>query len=249
LKIVLSPILNPVVFWGKVSSKSSLKYILWIFGPVMFVPFLSWRALLCIVPTCLMYLVSQSELRLQPIYHHGIEPAFIALVSFPSALVYLVSYLKNRDLKWNWSEYLPVVWLAMVFFCFGRSELFFLRRFEDSNHTRWIRRQLLPCVQPEVSMSASGALVPHLIQRKWIHHLPHLETPVNWVGQEKVSCVVFDSEVNNWPFASEEWASFFSDLEKKDYHLAYSCEGTKIYQWNRAKDDCLQCLPSCIPVE
>lgn len=254
IEVVLSPILNPVAFWGKLFERSSFKFIFWILGPMMFLPLLNWRAWILLIPTSLMFIISRGDLRIQPIYHHGIEPAFTALVSFPGAILLVNEYFRRRSRIVVWRRALPAVWLFFVLISFGRSEVFYLRQYESNPHTQWLHTKMIPCIAPNVSLTASGALVPHLIQRGWIHHLPNLDIPssVEFLAssgtvqnQTQVSCVVFDADVNNWPLGLESWAGFFTELDKRSYSQVYSCGNLKVFQWSHSQESCMTCSPVC----
>ena len=109
-----------------------------------------------------------------------------------------------------------------------------------TSHQNWLRSELLPKLS-EQTTAASGALVPHLANRPWIHHLPNYRMP----SGQLVDCVVKDDGVNNWPMTQGDYAKFESQMKDLGYEPKYRCESLVIYQNHAALGQCLPTPPAC----
>ncbi len=208
-----------------------LKFLFWTLAPLAFLPLLNWRCFTAAVPGYLMLFLSEGDHRLNPIYHYAIEPSVGLFWALPFALEKIKYY------KFNYKIWI-IFWALALF---GRSEMYRIRYNHPTEHHEWLSQVLIPCLTDDLSFSVSGALVPHLSGRYWIHHLPKLNRPEN----QWVDCVVFDPAVNNWPMGTHEYETLPIWLKQFHYEPVYSCGSVRVFINSDNKKSCFQCEPSC----
>lgn len=254
--LLLAPILKADRFWPHVLGPARLKFLFWCIAPLAFLPLLHPRAAIAALPGFLMLFMGQGDHRVSPIYHYGIEPAVGLFFALPVAMVgVFVTRSLNfpRPFKNSLRGLLPrhfavfflIFWAGITF---GRSELFRIRFFKTTDHHHWLHDEVLPCLKPRESVSVSGAMVPHLANRPWVHHLPMLNMN-QWLPNQnpsgQVTCIVKNPEVNNWPMGEAEEHQLKERMKKVGYALEYSCGSFEVYRQNAAQGSCMQCIPSC----
>jgi hypothetical protein len=176
-----------------------------------------------------MLFLSSGDLRMGLIFHYAIEPSIGLFWALPLAL-------KRINLK----KKSHLIWMTFwVLFSFGRSEFFRIRSNSPTEHQIALRTQILPCIHPTATLAASGALVPHLATRPWIHVLPNLDQPI------AVDCIVYDGSVNQWPMTEASWTRTSVNLHSDRFELLWQCGGTEIFQRAGSNTSCLVCQPKC----
>jgi hypothetical protein len=180
-----------------------------------------------------MLFLSGSSLRLSPQFHYGIEPAvglFWALASAPCSG--LARRLEPR---------LPLWLLFWALASLGRSEPYWIRAHAPSDHARWVRTTLIPCVDPAVALAAPDAMVPHLATRPWASHLPLRPPP-------GPACIITDSAgsgLSHWPMDDRSTQALPGELLGQGWNSVYRCGGTEIFAGPGAPVTCLICAPPC----
>lgn len=238
LDILLSPFLKPALFFSHILEESRLRFLFWTIAPLGFLPLLGWRALWLALPSYLILFLSEGNHRVSMQYHYAIEPSIGLLWAFVIGFTQAKKIPKFSSILWIW-----ILFWSLV--TFGRSDLFRIRYYQETAHHTWLKKELFPCLTDQ-PLSASGSLTPHLANRKWIHHLPQIE--VSELGQTnqnlpaKVSCVLYDSKVNNWPMATEQIQQLPRQMKQNGYHEIYRCGSTVLYS-QKASENCLQCTP------
>lgn len=236
--LFLAPLQNPGLFFSQIFGKARLTYLFWTLGPLGFLALWNPAPLLAAAPSYLMLFLVQGDHRVQIIWHYGVEPAVGIFWAMPLAM--------NRfGLPRISTEFRKMLWILFwALALFGRSDLYKIRRFSPSNHAEWLRRELIPCVDPKASLSTSVALTSHLASRKWVSIFPAIEMP----GGAKVQCVIYDPEIQNLDLPQGFILPFFQTLSQKGYQEIFRCgAGLKIYGQggNGSLNECLSCTPRC----
>ena len=231
---------SPVLFQQQVLGKTRLVFLFWTLTGLAFLPLLSPKHWIAALPGYLILFLSAGDHRVNLNYHYGIEPA----VGLIWAMIWGLKNLREqvRPIPFiNWTLHSWILVLFFVFLAHGRSESFRLRGEipADSQaraHMEWLRSELLPKINPTLSLSASGSLVPHLANRPWVHHLPHLEN---------ATCVLVDPAVNNWPLDTQSAQTLTTQLEALKFEEIYKCHDVHVYQKAAMGESCILEVPRC----
>ena len=190
-----------------------------------------------------MLFLSQGDHRVDLLYHYAIEPSIGLFWALPRSIVALEYLFKQRSgerFAWLTPASFILFWaLALM----SRSELFRIRYFSPTPHQRWLTEKFLPCMDPQASLVATDALVPHLSSRLWAHNPTRIETSLN----QPVECVVLDSTINNWPMNSDEMDRFQQSLSDHGFKAIYTCQNAQVFQADSTRShlNCLRCQPEC----
>lgn len=237
--ILLSPFTRPQIFWEHaLFEKMRLKFLFESLAPFAFFPLAAPLQFLAAVPGFLMLFLEGDSHRITTGYHYISEPGvgiFWALaavfIRFPNPSSRVIKFIPFS---------VAVYVLFFSFLMHGRSESFRIRFFTPTSYQNWLRASVLPHVDPSATISASGALVPHLATRFWAHHLPKTHRP----SGEALDCVIREESVNNWPLQQDEIAPLETEL-KKDFILEYRCRSFSVYRFQTRQDRCLPNPPIC----
>lgn len=234
--LLLSPVLKPGVFWPKVLGAKPRSFLFWMLAPLGFLPLLSWRAFIAAIPGFLMLFLSEEERRITIGFHYGIEPGVGLFWALPVALAIAGSRIGAGAFR---AISLPWWALFWALGAFGRSDLYKIRIFEPAAHARWVRDEALPCIAPELALSATDSLTPQLSARHWAHPLPSLEMP----GGARVSCVIDDPAIRDWLMNGEQRAALLASLPALGYRREYECGTFSV--WAAHGASCMVCRPDC----
>ncbi len=240
--LLLAPFLKPGLFWKQLLNGPRLKFLFWTLAPLGFLPLANLRAAVAALPGYLMLFSSAGDHRLNLMYHYAIEPAVGLFWALPGAIARLGQWSAppitggaggdvygpggapgagagagpgQRSRRYRRALGIWIVFFALG--AFGRSEAFRIRKNLPGAHELWLRNEFLPKVDPQQSMAASDALVPHLATRSWIHALDSLRTQDGgWA-----SCVIYDAAVSNWPLDAAQLGAVLSELPRDGYHEEY----------------------------
>lgn len=230
--ILLSPILKPEIFFPQIFGPARLKFLFWTLAGVGFLPLLNWRVFAAALPGYLMLFLSDGDHRVNLIYHYVIEPGVGLFWALPGAVLILQN--------WRLKQAGITLWILFwVLGASGRSEIQRLRSHWISERSRWLSQEVLPCIDPILSMAASDALVPHLSSRPWIHSLTSLSMP----SGKSVDCVIEDLALSNWPMDSTQLSSLEAKLPGLGYREVYECGSLQVFEQGKT---CLRCNPRCV---
>lgn len=170
-------------------------YLFWLFLPVLFMPFFSWRSLFLLLPGLPENLLTNYHFQFSGLYHYD-------SILIPGIFVGAVYGLRNfldRFPAANKYLFLALISTAGAAFLL-RSPLgifSFPIQYFQKNEQWEDYRQLVKLVPPELSVAANTNLVPHLAHRQFIYQ----------VGIERgfVDMVVIDG-ADLFPFQNREEA-------------------------------------------
>jgi uncharacterized membrane protein len=228
--IFLSPIAKPELFWSQILGAARLKFLFWTLAPLAFLPLFNGRVFLVSIPAYLMLFLSQGDLRVGLHFHYGIEPSVGLFWALPGALLALE---KKRVGRWL------MVWVAFwVLAASGRSEMYRIRNHLGTSHSRWLAREVIPRVDPAVSLAASDSLVPHLATRPWIRNLSNIRAQDGKI----VACILVDTGVDNGPLSPDELSGLEGFLRGLGYRQRWACRSVRVFERDVP---CLSSLPEC----
>ncbi len=167
LEIVSSAITHPLLLLQTVATLPKIEYSFWLLLPVLFLPLLSWRALILLIPGLAENLLTNYTPQFSSAYHYDallipglflatIYGAKIALLRFPDRekqlrllflTAMLVGFLTNSPLR-------PTAFPTDYF---------------HTSEKKVAYQNLVRLVPPEVSVSADTNLVPHMANREKIY--------------------------------------------------------------------------------
>jgi uncharacterized membrane protein len=246
--VILAPILQPSLFWSRIFGLQRLKFLFWTLAPLAFLPLLNPQAAVAALPGYLILFLSNGDHRVNLIYHYAAEPSVGLFWALPGAMLKASDFLLSSQMRFNVSSQIKLktktyasYWLLFwVFVSLGRSEIYRFRSFQQNSHTHWLRSELIPALT-DVSMSVSGAIVPHVSTRRWVHHLPKLQMP----DGKYVDCVIFDPLVNHWPLPWDQIPQWEARMPQLNYSKDYQCGQTLIYRLHSSSHSCLKWIPAC----
>src|SRR5438309_774105 len=226
--VMLAPFTQPAYFLSQLIDRERLNFLFWTLAPLGFLPLFAWRAALAALPPYLMLFLSEGDQRVRIVFHYGIEPGAALFWALPLGLAAFA-----QRFGWKHAGAWMLFWAVAAF---GASGLI-----HPSAYARRLAADVLPCLNQEVPMAASDALVPHLATRAWISYPEHLEQRP---GGEPVGCVVTDLSVGtNWPLGRTGVARVLEGLPERGYHEAWRCRTFSVYELGTS--GCLRCVPEC----
>jgi hypothetical protein len=252
--VVLSPILQPRVFFETVFVKSRFKFFFWMLAPLGFLPLLNPRTFVATIPPFAVLFLTNGSYRVNLEYHYSIEETIGIFWALPRGILYLEHYLGGRRPKVGFAL-APEFWV--MFFALtamGRSEFFRPRYFTPTAHHRWLLEKFIPAIDPTVTLSATDAMVPHLTQRYWARNLvsqvistysiTYPTARQNPLQGELVQCVIEDTSLVNWPMDRKMTDEFHRNLPLQGYSEVYACGA--VHVWSQAKNQ-TACLTRTVP--
>lgn len=239
LEQILSPLIKPQVFWPLMVGSARFKFLLGTLAPLGFLPLFGKNMIWAAIPGVLMPFLDPGSHRLSLQYHYGIEASIGWFLALPLGIITAEKISAFRPKFWL---PLAVILLALAFH--GRPELYRIRKFSPTEHHQWLTQEALPCVGNR-TISASGAIAPHLVREKWIHHLPVTAIPPQMGLGTQVQCIVWDTSVNNFPVMPSQNSQFEEDLRRKGYGEEYRCGEFRVLIQKSSNSPCMECYPQC----
>lgn len=230
--LLLAPFTQPAYFFSQVLDHERVNFLFWTLAPLGFLPLLSWRAAVAVVPPYLMLLLSEGDQRVRIVFHYGIEPACALFWALPFGLAAAAARF-----GWQRTGVWLLVWAAAAL---GPGEISRIRDYEPTEHQRWLAREAMPCIDSRAPLAASDVLVPHLATRDWVSYPYALQVAATG---EPVSCVVTDLSLSTWPLGKSELKKTLEELPEHGYRAALQCGSFSVYEREGAK--CLRCTPQC----
>lgn len=226
--LALAPFRFPKEFFLRLLGGSRLKFLFQSLLPLAFLPLFSPLAFVAALPGLAMLFLSAGEQRLSLGYHYAIEPSvgfFLALIA-----TLALPALAARESQKKWL--LILTWLLL--FTYGRSEIFHWRFYQIQPSQKQARDEILPRLNPALSVAATSSMVAHISTRRWVNQLPLLQLPTG----QLVDCVVWDRSLNNSPLTENEEAALEKKL-KQDYLSEFAGLSTQVFALKNGNQKCL----------
>ncbi len=238
--ILLYPLTNPMGFFEQVFTMNRLKFLIWLLAPLSFIPLINWRGALVSLPPLLMLFLQNWDNRFRPEFYYGIEPCLGLFYAFPLAVLSIEKFM----LKWKIKKAVLAGLIIIGTVVFGsHSEIYRFSLYQTLQHHSWLKKHLVPSVNPSSTLSTTAHLAPSFSTRYWIKNIPDLKTQSGYVD-----CIIHDSALNNWPIKKlKDQKKFISNLSNLGYSLIYSCDSVRIFKKENIADNaCLLYQPKCI---
>lgn len=238
--LALAPFRMPGEFFSHLLGESRLRFLLLTLAPLAFLPLGAPRVLVAAVPSWAALFLSQGDHRMNLNYYYALEPAVALFWAMGPAIA---RYEKKPFAKALPAAALLAFWALAAS---GRSDMMRFRENSMDDHKLWVRAELLPSVAKDVTLSASGALGPHLSERRWIHHLPQIQMKQGPLASEggPVDCVIEDRKLNNYPMNAEGRALLMTWLSEIGYEEEFGCGSVRVHR-RPGGPACLARVPSC----
>lgn len=168
-EILKNIVFNPMLLIKTVFTIPKTAYFLWLFIPVAFLPFLSWRIFIVLIPGLLENLLTTFPLQFSGLYQYD-------SVLIPGIFAGTVYGIKKL-LEWKPSTEKVVAWgligTAILGFAMRSpiNPVFFPMELFISNPKREAFRELVRIVPDNVSVAAHTNLIPHLAHREHAYML------------------------------------------------------------------------------
>jgi hypothetical protein len=185
------------------------------------------------LPPYLMLLLTEGDLRVSLGFHYGIEPGTALFWALPFGLAAFA-----RRFGWERAGIWMLVWGVSCFV--GTSEIVRMHSYERFPHAAWIASEVMPCLDPQAAIAASGSLVPQLSTRFWAAYPDQLRQQPSG---DPVRCVVTDLKLDNWPMGRQELMRVLEGLPAQGYREVWRCRDFSVYELETS--GCLRCLPKC----
>ncbi len=173
-EIVKNIVIHPSLLPGTVFSGAKLSYLFWLFLPVMFLPWFSWRSLILLLPGLPENLLTNYRFQFSGLYHYD-------AVLIPGIFLGMIYGLQMVLTKWpakeRWIRGGLMGAILASFLLRSPLGLFSLAgpvspiKYFTGNSQWQAYRQLVRLVPPGISVAANTNLVPHLTDRERIYQL------------------------------------------------------------------------------
>lgn len=188
-EIIKNLFTQPSLLWATVATAEKLKYVVWMFLPVAFLPFFSRAALLLIAPGLLENLLTRYGSQFSGLYQYD---AVLIPGIFLGAIygVYHLQKYPKRFLQRAIIGTLIISWL----FRSPLNPIAFPKEIFQSNPKWDTYRTLVQSIPANASVSAYTNLVPHLAQRKNIFMLGQETVPPDYLLIDATDAFGFKDE-------------------------------------------------------
>ncbi len=170
-EIVKNVSAHPNLLVETIFTKQKLFYFFLLFLPVAFLPFLSWRTLLFLIPGLAENLLTNYTFQFNSLYHY--DAILIPGIFFGA--VYGLKFIQDRwPAKINWAKWILLSCAIFSFLTRSRIGPFSFPLAYFQPNAQWdAYRKIVDLVPEGVSVAANTNLVPHLAHREFIYALGH----------------------------------------------------------------------------
>jgi len=158
---------NPLLLFKTIITGPKLAYIFWLFLPVAFLPFFSWRAWFLIIPGLFENLLTNYKFQFSGLYHYD---AILIPGIFLGAIYGLQTVLTRWPAREKMVKIIFVGGVALAFMLRSPINPFnFPIQYFKSTPQQEAYRQLVKLVPDGISVAANTHLVPHLTHREHVY--------------------------------------------------------------------------------
>jgi uncharacterized membrane protein len=171
-----------------------LAYLVRLYGPVAFLPWLAPSTLLLAAPFLAQNLLATAEAQVSIDYHYALELVPFVFYGAVAGAAALRGRLAGGEAPGRWDHRLAGLLLAASLLFHGRPEMLHLRQYRPTDHHARLVAALAR-IPPDAPVSAQNRLVPHLAHREFVYVFPDLG-PGTLV---RARYVVLDRALDRWP--------------------------------------------------
>ncbi len=168
---------NPGIFFSTIFTSVKGEYILRLFLPVLFLPFLSWRAFILLIPGLLENFLTNYEPQFSGLYQYDsllIPGIFIGVIF---GLDYLLKRFSEKVLIFVVCVFSIIAFVVCSPLSFSR----FPTHLFSSDQREETFREIVRSVPLDAAVVAQTNLVPHLAHRKYVSMLGLERFPVDMI--------------------------------------------------------------------
>lgn len=185
---------NPLLLFKTIITGPKLAYVFWLFLPMAFLPILSWRALILIVPGLLENLLTNYQFQFSGLYHYD---AILIPGIFLGTIYGLQTVLNRWPAKEKLVKAVLAGGIALAFVLRSPiSPLSFPIQYLKSTPQWEAYRQLVKLVPDGISVAANTHLVPHLTHREHVHAIGSETSLADMVIVDAADLFGFDTPEN-----------------------------------------------------
>jgi hypothetical protein len=160
--------------------------------------------------------------RLNLHYHYAIEPSVGLFFALPGAIAIALRPLTRFP-------HIRPGWLAFLVFAFAsatylRSEPFRIVTHVPSAQATYLRKEIAPRLDPDASVAATDAWIPHLIARRWTSNLHERRDDRG----EPVQCIWVDRAARSWPLDAAAVEKALQEISAEGYQVEYEYESLSV---------------------
>jgi len=211
LVMVTNAIKHPLLIPETVFTPQKARYVFWLLLPLLFLPLLSWRPVLLLIPGLAENLLTNYPFQFSSLYHYD-------AILIPGIFLAAIYGIKSALTRWpNKEKYLGVALLlaALIGFMF-RSPLnpwSFPVSYFKTTPRETAYRNMLRLVPPQVSVAAHTNFIPHLTDRREVYFAGF--------EQKRVDIVLLDAG-DPFGFGSEKaLANYVEDYQHSGEYNSY----------------------------
>ncbi len=166
-EIIITIFTQPLFTLSAIFTAQKMTYLFWLFAPVAFLPFLSWRSLILLIPGLAENLLANHAPQFSSLYHYD---ALLVSGIFIGAIYGIKTLMDRRpfaSLQW-----ILIGAMGITFLIRSPLTLFhFPVTLFQTNQEQVILNSIVDTLPPQASVSSFTRLVPHLANRKKIYLL------------------------------------------------------------------------------
>jgi len=218
---VMSPIMNPRVFWGEIFNYKTLNYLFMTLAPLLFLPIFEP---LTLIPLAIIYaqlILPEGSGTINYKKHYAAE--FLPFLFYGYILV-LAKIEKARGLGEKRVKAMAMCLLVLAALFYEKPDIQYLLKFAKpvSSDVKTIKEAIRLYVPPDASVAANACIAAHMLNRRHIYPVErHRDFPVDYV-------VVHESLCPPYPLKNDE--VFLKELESMKYELVFRSGSLSIYR-------------------
>lgn len=219
-EVALAVFTHPGVVLEELFHPLSLRAVFNTFGAVLFLPLFDPASCLLTVAPLFVNLVSENTMQKSlSIYYSAPVIPFLFI-----SMVYGLHRVHTKWLKGD-PRRLVQVCVALLVVSIANSALWNYLSPPKLKITRHheLAQEMARSIPPEVSVSAQGSLIPHIVRRKAIYMFP--------VHRNQAEYVALDTKGNFFPLSEQEYEIELSHLKLQErYDVIYQEDGVLLFQ-------------------
>lgn len=234
-EVFFSAVQSPLHFFEHIFDHLRKQFLYHLLKPLGFLPVLNLSAAVASLPGLFMLFMTEGHHRISLIYHYAIEPSIGLFWALPGGIVKFSSlFISRKSYRWIVPGWM-ILWTIL-----GHkvSEIRRYFSYQITDHVKWIKSEVIPCIDPHVSIAATDPWGPHLVTRHWIESLNDLSSP----RPHPVSCIIIDRAMTDNPLIFEGKSLSQINPEKLGFQEVYRCGEVSVFEKSK---NCLRCIPQC----
>ncbi len=196
-EIVLT-LLTPWLLIPAVLSLKKIKYLIYFFGHLAFLPLLAWQEFILCLPFLAQNLLSNQDYHVSLKSHYAAEA--VAIIYYLA--VKGIAKFTTMERKIEQKQLLAVLFFCLIAF-HGKSEMFDLRRDILQLNRYSMISKAYEVVPKDMVVSAQNNLLPHFSARQSSYLYP---------DDSRASVVIISKDLDPWPLRPEEFTAKVDSL-------------------------------------